>query len=359
LSGLHLKNIHHAYGNNRVIRGASMKIEFGEFICLIGPSGCGKTTLLRLVAGLESLQQGNIHIGDTTVSNSDEGLQVPPEKRGVGLMFQDFALFPHLTIFENIVFGLPKPSKERIRLVRDTMREMGISDLSDAYPHMLSGGQQQRVALLRALAPQPELVLLDEPFSGLDINLRVQIREETLSALKKTGTTALMVTHDPQEAMFMADRIMVMNRGQIEQIGTPREIYQFPITEYVARFVGQTNILPGIVLDSGYDEIMTSIGPVPCLSMRGLGFGTDAFISIRPESFAIDPEGQLQVEVIQVRYGGNYTILEVKLLEEIGKGQELKVHVQPNIRVDVGEKIRLRIIPDFVTVIEDAEANGN
>ena len=191
---------------------------------------------------------------------------------------------------------------------------------------------------------------------------RIDQQKKTLYlhiGMGKTGTTALMVTHDPQEAMFMADRIMVMNRGQIEQIGTPREIYQFPITEYVARFVGQTNILPGIVLDSGYDEIMTSIGPVPCLSMRGLGFGTDAFISIRPESFAIDPEGQLQVEVIQVRYGGNYTILEVKLLEEIGKGQELKVHVQPNIRVDVGEKIRLRIIPDFVTVIEDAEANGN
>jgi iron(III) transport system ATP-binding protein len=359
LSGLHLTNIHHAYGKNEVIRGATMEIGAGEFVCLLGPSGCGKSTLLRLIAGLEPLQVGNIQIGDTGVANSDTGLYIPPEKRGVGLMFQDFALFPHLTIYENIVFGLSQPPQEQIRSVRDAMIEMGLSDLSDAYPHMLSGGQQQRVALLRALAPQPEILLLDEPFSGLDINLRAQIRDETLSALKKTLTTALMVTHDPQEAMFMSDRIMVMNRGQIEQVGTPREIYQFPISEYVARFVGQTNILPGIVLDSGYDEIMTSIGPVPCLSMRDLAFGTDAFISIRPESFAIDPEGPLQVEVIRIRYGGNYTILKVKLLEEIGKGHLLQVHVHPNTRIDIGERIKLRINPDFVTVIEDAKPNGS
>ena len=358
MSGLLLTDIHHAYDAAKVIRGASLRVEAGEFVCLLGPSGCGKTTLLRIAAGLEPLQAGRVEIGGALAADAVSRFSVPPEKRGTGLMFQDYALFPHLTVFENIVFGIPKPLPDQLRAVRQDMAQIGIADLEDAYPHMLSGGQQQRVALLRAMAPRPGVLLLDEPFSGLDINLRAQIREESLSLLKKTEVATLMVTHDPQEAMFMADRILVMNRGRIEQVGTPREIYQFPATEFIARFVGQTNILPGIVLDSGYDEIMTSIGAVPCLSMRGLEFGTDAFISIRPESFTLDPAGPFRAMVREIRYGGHYVSFVVELLEEIGKGQLLRIHAHPTRRIDVGETIRFRIIPDFVTVIEDLDGNG-
>jgi iron(III) transport system ATP-binding protein len=354
-----MKNIHHAYGENRVIRGVSAEITSGEFVCLLGPSGCGKTTLLRLAAGLEPLLSGRIEIGGAIAADSEAGIFVPPEARGAGLMFQDYALFPHLTIFENIIFGIPDPAPDRIRAVREAMGDMGIAALADAYPHMLSGGQQQRAALLRAMAPRPKVLLLDEPFSGLDVSMRAQVREETLSLLKKTEVAALMVTHDPQEAMFMSDRILVMNRGRIEQVGSPREVYQFPATEYIARFLGQTNILPGIVLDSGYDEIMTSIGPVPCLSMRGLEFGTDAFISIRPESFTLEPDGPFQAEVREIRYGGHYAILEVEISGEIGKGQKLRIHSHSNWRISIGERIRFRVIPDFVTVIEDAAPNGD
>jgi iron(III) transport system ATP-binding protein len=358
MSGLAAENIFHAYGENEVIRRMSADVGPGEFACLLGPSGCGKTTLLRLAAGLEPLQRGRISIGGAPVSDPEAGVFVPPEKRGAGLMFQDFALFPHLNVFENIMFGVPNPTVEHRDSIRGALEDMGLSELTGAYPHMLSGGQQQRVALLRALAPRPRVLLLDEPFSGLDANLRTQIREDTLSLLKKTDVATLMVTHDPQEALFMADRILVMNRGRIEQDGTPREIYQFPATEFVARFVGQTNILPGIVHDEGYDMVMTAIGPVPCLSMRGLDFGTDAFISIRPESFEIDPEGPFLARVLEIRYGGHHTILEVELLEEIGRGQRLRIHAHPNRRIDIGENIRFRVIPDFVTVIEDLNSNG-
>lgn len=233
------------------------------------------------------------------------------------------------------------------------MIQMDIVELTDAYPHTLSGGQQQRVALLRALAPLPRLLLLDEPFAGLDINLRVQVREDTLRLIKQMGVTTLMVTHDPQEAMYMADHILIMRDGKVEQGGSPREIYQFPATEFAARFVGQTNILQGIVLSAGYDEVMTSIGSVPCLSMRDLEFGTDAFISIRPESFEIDPNGPFGAKICSIRYVGQSTLLEVEIIGEIGKGHRLKMRVHPNLRVDVGEEIRFRIMPDFVTVIED------
>ncbi len=358
MSGLSVAGVSHAYDGNKVVREVSFSVAPGELACLLGPSGCGKTTLLRLAAGLEPLQQGTITIDGTVVADPARGTQVPPEGRGVGLMFQDYALFPHLTIMENIAFGIPKASPERMAAIQDAIAQMGMAAYQDAYPHTLSGGQQQRVALLRALAPEPRILLLDEPFSGLDVNLRTQIREETLSVLKRSGVATLMVTHDPQEALSMADRILVMNRGKIEQLGTPREIYQFPATEYVARFVGDTNILPGIVLESSYDEVMTSIGPVPCLSMRGLDFGTDAFISIRPESFELDPKGPFQAQIRSITYGGQYVSLEVELLGEIGRGQRLRIHTNPNSRIDVDEHIRFRVIPDFVTVIEDPAPNG-
>ncbi len=353
MTRLGVENISHAYGTKRILEEVSFAVEAGGVACLLGPSGCGKTTLLRLVAGLLSLQSGRIRFDEKIISEPASRIETPTEKRNVGFMFQDYALFPHLDVFRNITFGLERPSNEKLAEMQRAMIQMDIVELTNAYPHTLSGGQQQRVALLRALAPSPRLLLLDEPFSGLDINLRVKIREDTLGLIKQSGVTTLMVTHDPQEAMYMADHILVMRNGKIEQIGTPREIYQFPATEFAARFVGQTNILQGIVLSSSYDEVMTSIGAVPCLSMRGLAFGTDAFISIRPESFEIDPNGPFRAKIRSIRYAGQSALLEVEIIAEIGKGHRLKMRVHPNARLDVGEELRFRIMPDFVTVIED------
>ena len=353
MAKLDIENISHSYESKVVIEDLSLTVEEGEVACLLGPSGCGKTTLLRLVAGLTSLQSGRIRLNERIISEPARGIETPPEERNVGFMFQDYALFPHLDVLHNITFGLNDLSPEKLAEIQRAMIQMDIVELTNAYPHTLSGGQQQRVALLRALAPLPRLLLLDEPFSGLDISLRIQVREDTLRLIKQMGVTTLMVTHDPQEAMYMADHILVMRDGKVEQGGSPREIYQFPATEFTARFVGQTNILQGIILSPSYDEVMTTIGPVPCLSMRDLEFGTDAFISIRPESFEIDPKGPFGGEIRTIRYAGQTILLEVEIIDEIGKGHRLKMRVHPNLRVDVGEEIRFRIMPDFVTVIED------
>ena len=324
----------------------------GQVFSILGPSGCGKTTTLRLIAGLDRPDEGEIILAGRSVAGGRRW--VPPEKRGVGMVFQDHALFPHKTVAQNVAFGLQHLGRiERLARVREVLAQVNLTGLEERYPHQLSGGQQQRVALARALAPRPEVLLLDEPFSALDARLRSQVRDELVGILRRSGQTSLIVSHDERDALAVSDRIIVMNKGRIEQIGTPREVYQFPATEYVARFVGQTNILPGIILESGYDEVMTSIGPVPCLSMRDLDFGTDAFISIRPESFTIDPEGPFRARVAHIAYGGQYITLVVELLQEPGLGQRLTIHAHPNLRVDVGEEIRFRIIPDFVTVIED------
>ena len=353
MTRLEVENISHSYGPQEIIQNLSFTVETGEIACLLGPSGCGKTTLLRLLAGLIHLQSGSIRLDGRSVSEPARGIEIPPEKRSVDGMCQDYALLPHLEIFHNITFGIENPSPPKLAEIQRTMIQMDIVELTDAYPHTLSGGQQQRVALLRALSPVPRLLLLDEPFSGLDVNLRTQVREDTLTLLKQTGVTTLMVTHDPQEAMYLADHILIMRNGKVEQSGSPREIYQFPATEFAARFVGQTNILQGIILSTNYDEVMTTIGAVPCLSMRGLEFGTDAFISIRPESFEIDPRGPFLGKICNIRYAGQSMLLEVEIIDEIGKGHRLKMRVHPNLRVDVGEEIRFRIMPDFVTVIED------
>jgi len=335
----------------------SFFIPKGQIFAVLGPSGCGKTTTLRLIAGLERPDRGEIVLAGRSVAGGRRW--VAPERRGVGMVFQDHALFPHKTVAQNVGFGLDHlPRHEREGRGKELLAQLNLTGLEDRYPHQLSGGQQQRVALARALAPRPEVLLLDEPFSNLDARLRNQVRDEVVGILRGSGQTSVIVSHDERDALAVSDRIVVMDRGRVEQIGTPREVYQFPATEYVARFVGQTNILPGIILEPGYDEVMTSIGPIPCLSMRGLDFGTDAFISIRPESFEIDPEGPFLGRVRRITYGGQYITLVVELLAELGRGQRLTIHAHPNMRIDVGEEIRFRVIPDFVTVIEDRLPNS-
>jgi len=248
MSGLHLNNVSHAYDNrNPVLSGISVFVAPGELVCLLGPSGCGKTTLLRVAAGLELLQVGQVTIAEKVVAEGRDGLHVPPEKRGIGLMFQDYALFPHLNVFENVTFGLTENIPERRKWAEKALARMDLAEYAESYPHILSGGQQQRVALLRALAPEPRVLLLDEPFSGLDVTRRADVRAETLGFLKETGVATLMVTHDPEEAMFMADRILVMDQGRILQDGTPVQTYYQPQNAFVAALFGPVNRLRGKV----------------------------------------------------------------------------------------------------------------
>jgi len=277
-----LDRVTHHYGALRAVDGVSLAIHPGEVVCLLGPSGCGKSTVLRIAAGLEELQQGRVLMEGRVVA--DDAGAVPPESRGVGLVFQDYALFPHLTVLDNVGFGLHHlPAEERRRRALDALGQVGMAVSAAAFPHTLSGGQQQRVALARALAPGPRVMLLDEPFSGLDARLRDQVRDDTLHVLKSSGTATLMVTHDPEEAMFMADRIAVMREGAIVQEGTPAELYFHPVSAFVAAFFSQVNRIQSAVADGA---AATPFGPVPA---PGLSEGSLVEVLIRPEALRLAP----------------------------------------------------------------------
>ncbi len=279
--GLYLSNISHRFGAKLVINNVSAEIPSGQILCLLGPSGCGKTTLLRIAAGLEKLQQGSVRFSDEIVA--DANTHVPAERRGVGLMFQDFALFPHLNVRDNVAFGLTELSTaDENSRIDQVLERVNMHDQAEAFPHTLSGGQQQRVALARALAPKPAVMLLDEPFSGLDQNMRVQIREETLGILKSSGVATLMVTHNPDEALFMADRMMVMGPdGQVLQEGLPNEIYAKPAHAYVAKFFGQANSVTGVALGG---KIETPLGTIDVPDCRD---GCEVEAVIRPAALVL------------------------------------------------------------------------
>jgi iron(III) transport system ATP-binding protein len=302
--GLRMSGIRHAFGPCKVVRGVDLAVAPGEIVCLLGPSGCGKTTLLRLAAGLERLQNGRIEIGGRVVADAALALDVPPEARRVGLMFQDFALFPHLTVGENIRFGIGKGTRHE-GWIDDALNRAGLRAWADAYPHTLSGGQQQRCALLRALAPRPDVLLLDEPFSGLDAGLRVQVRAETATFLREMGTPALIVTHDPEEAMELADRLLVMCDGQIVQDGTPEQIYLKPVDPFVAELFGPLNRWEGNVKAGA---VPTPLGAIPCPHIAD---GCRVVVLIRPEGLCLHPTGADAV-VVESRMIGCLSAITVE-----------------------------------------------
>jgi iron(III) transport system ATP-binding protein len=282
MSGLHMRAISHAFGSHKVLSGVSLSVAPGELICLLGPSGCGKTTLLRLAAGLEHLQTGQVEIAGRVVADGSRSGQLPPEQRSVGLMFQDYALFPHLNVHDNVAFGLDlAKGGHRSAWIKDALGAMGLTAYANAYPHTLSGGQQQRVALIRALAPAPQILLLDEPFSGLDVTRRAQIRSETLDLVKQAGVATMMVTHDPEEAMFMADRILVMNAGRIVQDGTPVDLYFQPSDAFVAELFGPVNRFTGTVRQG---RVKTPLGH---FDVQGLSDDSAVEVMIRPEALRL------------------------------------------------------------------------
>ena len=249
--------ISHSYNDNIVLDSFSMKLIKGEVVSLLGSSGCGKTTLLRLASGIEKIQIGEIKLNNQIISSSNFHLN--PEKRGIGYVFQDCALFPHLTILQNIFFGLNNSEIiKQTHKIKNLMNEINISNLSNYYPHELSGGQQQQVALVRAMASNPKLILLDEPYSNLDSRLKEKIRDQMLHILREYDISALLVTHDPEEAMFMSDKIGVLNNGIIEQFGSPIDLYLRPKTSFIAEFFGEINILEGKAINGKVDTVLGS-----------------------------------------------------------------------------------------------------
>lgn len=286
-----------------VVRNVSLTLSQGEFLVLLAPSGSGKTTLLRLIAGFESPDRGRVFIGGRDMGG------LPPEKRGVGMVFQDYALFPHLTVEKNIAFGLDRhPPSHRTRKVADVAALCGISALLRRYPHTLSGGQQQRVALARALAPDPIIILLDEPFSHLDRNMRAQMRGEVTTILRQQGSSAIWVTHDHEEAFAIADKIAVLHQGVLEQCDVPDLLYHMPSTPFVAQFVGPADFVPGRVRG---EHVETEIGLFP--NHKELSAGTEVRIMIRPDDVDITPAADGPAKILSRQFKGSENLYEVRL----------------------------------------------
>ncbi len=241
MSKLIVENINHSYESGSVLKNISFMAAPSSITCVLGASGSGKTTLLRLLGGFERLQKGRISLNDTSIVCTEKSIDLAPEKRCIGMMFQDYALFPHLSLRQNLLFGLKKNNHRRKAWVLEAAERLGIGKLLHKYPYELSGGEQQRAALLRAIAPEPQLLLLDEPFSGLDPHLRRQTRDEVISFIRSVGITTMVVTHDPEEAHYMADQLLVLDKGSIIQMGSPKAVRKMPASSMVASFFGATN----------------------------------------------------------------------------------------------------------------------
>ncbi|WP_240705168.1 ABC transporter ATP-binding protein [Pacificoceanicola onchidii] len=277
---LEIRNLVRNFGGSPVVDDVSLAIDPGKVMCLLGPSGCGKSTTLRMIAGVDMQDSGTIHVDGELVC--DTVFRVPPERRSIGLMFQDFALFPHLTVGQNVAFGLSGSGADKRRRAQSLLDRVGLVRFIDDYPHQLSGGEQQRVALARALAPQPRVMLMDEPFSGLDNRLRDGIRDETLDLLKEEGASVLLVTHEPEEAMRMADQIALMRGGKIVQQGAPYNIYNAPVDREAVSFFSDVNVLRGKVQGALVDT------PFGAFLAPGFEDGSNVEIVFRPQHVSID-----------------------------------------------------------------------
>ena len=303
-----------SFGGVAAVAGLDLSIPKGQILALLGPSGCGKTTALRLIAGFEEPDAGVIAIGGATVNNA--GGNTPPERRRVGMVFQEGALFPHLTVEQNIAYGLPK-GQGRDERISEVLELIDLSAQRERMPHELSGGQQQRVALGRALAPQPEVLLLDEPFSNLDPKLREQVRRDVLAILKTSNATAIFVTHDQEEALFVGDVVAVMNEGQIEQTASPETIFHHPTTKFVAQFIGMVDFLPANH-DNG--TLHTEVGSVPWPELEAgtiENVSTDSQnqieVMVRPDCLNCSPADDGPGVVIEREFRGAFYLYRVEL----------------------------------------------
>jgi iron(III) transport system ATP-binding protein len=350
---LQLDRVSHAYGRQAVVDDLSISLEEGEIGCLLGGSGCGKTTVLRLIAGFERPGAGEIRLRGETVGSPQR--QLPPEQRHIGMVFQDYALFPHLTIAANVGFGLVT-SAEKQRRVEELLDIVGLAGHGGKFPHELSGGQQQRVALARALAPRPWLLLLDEPFSNLDVELRERLSLEVREIIKRTGTTAILVTHDQHEAFAVADVVGIMHRGRIEQWDSPYDLYHRPATRYVADFVGQGVFVPGEVVSRNAIQVelgrLDSSVPLDCgADCASCGRGCRLDVLLRPDDVIHDDDSAIVAEVEKKTFRGAEFMYTLKL----ASGERVLSLVPSHHNHAIGEKIGIRLDVDHVVAFKTSE----
>ena len=339
--------VHYPNRPTPAVAGVSIGLRAGDIGVLIGPSGCGKTTLLRAVAGLERASAGEIKLAKSIVSSVNT--YVPAESRRIGMVFQDYALFPHLDVAHNVAFGIHHlPKAERMARVAEVLELVDLPDTAKRYPHELSGGQQQRVALARALAPRPRLLLLDEPFSSLDVDLRERLAAEVRAILRAEGTTAILVTHDQHEAFAMADEVGVMQHGRIEQWDTPYNLYHRPVNRFVADFVGQGVFVPGEVLAGGAIRIELGVlnhaqhaGPIAATPWRS---GDRVSVLLRPDDIVHDDASTVTAQVIGKAFRGAEFLYTLRL----GSGEEVLSLVPSHHNHAPGERIGIRLEVDHL-----------
>ncbi len=329
--------------NQFAVNDVSFDLSDNEILALVGPSGCGKTTTLRLIAGLERPDAGTIQLGGRILAS--DSIFVPPEQRGMGMVFQDHALFPHLTVYDNIAFGLRgKPAAEIKKTVGEMMHLAGLLPHARKYPHMLSGGERQRVALARALAPRPILLLMDEPFSSLDADLRVEIREYVRKILKSMQATVIFVTHDQDEALFMGDRLAVLNKGRLEQIGAPEEIFHQSQTHFVSEFMGDSDFIRGTITTDG---IQTELGNLA--QRTELPLGAVVEVALRADDVSFEADEQGNAVIAERFFRGAFNLYRLRL----SSGQIVHAFSDHTKILAAGSKVRARIsAPHPLTVFE-------
>ena len=347
---LKIQNIYKKYGKTQVLNGLSIDVKDGELLTLLGPSGCGKTTTLRCITGFLMPDKGNILIGEKDITD------IPPEKRGIGLVFQNYALWPHMTISENLAFGLKLRKMTRSLIeqkVKDGLSIVKLDEYGDRYPRQLSGGQQQRVALARAIVLEPDILLLDEPLSNLDALLREQMRFEIGQIHKKFGITTVYVTHDQTEAMVISDKIVILNKGEIMQQGPPHEIYSKPENKFVAGFMGTTNFVPGKVQGKREKHLVmvTDSGKELLCRKRAAEIGNRGEIAVRPENITFCSETEtgeniFQVSVTRASYTGDMIDYELDL-----DGDLLRAKGSVKLRAAAGDHVMIKIDPEQTPVL--------
>jgi iron(III) transport system ATP-binding protein len=346
---IHIEALVKQFGEQRALDQVGFTVEDGELFTLLGPSGCGKSTTLMAIAGFTQPDRGRIAIGDETFFDAERRLNVPAERRNLGIVFQSYAVWPHMTVFENLAFPLKVRKLKRREIgtrVREILELVEMSPYVDRYPHQLSGGQQQRVALGRALVYSPTVLLLDEPFSNLDAKLRERARAWVKELQQELGLTTIFVTHDQDEALSMSDRVVVMNFGEIQQIGTPEEVYRHPASRFVAEFVGRVNLIDGVVAGGSDGRVEVAVGDSYRLTVPGSGVSGDVTIAVRPEAVTFaagESANTWDADVHTVAFLGDHYEYELT-------AGPVTLTVQSPRRVE-GDRVTIHIPPDACSVV--------
>ena len=343
---LDVKQLSHSFGEKEALSNLNFSIENNSIVSVLGPSGCGKTTLIRLIAGLEQIQKGEIFLEKSLVANKN--LNVPPEKRPISYVFQDFALFPHMTVLENVSFAAGSKSNKK-QLIDQVIHLAKVENFLEKYPHSLSGGEQQRVALARSIAVQPKLLLLDEPFSDLDINLKREIIDDTLHLINSLESSAIVVTHNAEEAMFLSDAILVMEKGKLIQIGTPHDIYFKPSNLYVASLFGETNIFQSKVEDN------TCLTPLGRIKTCNLSNNQDVDVVVRPEAIKLNLEKSPLLNpnsgvVVDSKFLGNSAIIHMTVNDEKNNKHHIHSKVMGNFLPPPASSVSVTLDEDHVFI---------